>query len=263
VITGEAEVGGETSSFKDWIPVMAATSATRGQGHPVARWHRSEHKVLKRVAHEEDFLFYRSPLSGNFEVECDLIDSPQVMTGGSYVGASLDRKTLDLGTFRAAAAGEPVDPQFSPFWPSVRYRAVIRDGTRSISINGRPVKSEKLCENSDPWLAIRCAGRSQGGVQNLRITGHPQVLEVVPLSNSRELTGWIAYHDEPVSNETTGWTHVDDAESSGWIVGHPHSAVAGMAIEGQGGLRRRAGDHVLRDIRHGRQHQGPDDRSRS
>src|SRR4029079_18006519 len=52
VKTGEAEVGGETSAFKDWIPVMAATSATRGRGHPVARWHRSDHKVLKRVAHE-------------------------------------------------------------------------------------------------------------------------------------------------------------------------------------------------------------------
>jgi hypothetical protein len=232
VRTGETALGGETSVFKDWIPVMAVTAATRGQGHPVALWHRSDHKVLKRVAHEEDFLFYRSPLSGNFEVECDLIDSPQVMIGGSYVGANLDRKTLDLGTFRGKAAGEPVDPQFSTFWPSVRYRAVIRDGTRSISINGRPVKSEKLPGNSDPWLAIRCAGRCRGGVQNLRLTGHPKVLAVVPLSNSRELTGWIAYHDEPVSNETTGWTHVDDAESSGWIVGHPHSAVAGMAIEG-------------------------------
>jgi len=155
-----------------------------------------------------------------------------VLLGGSYVGAALDRKTLELGTFRAAAAGELVEPQFSPFWPSARYRAVIRDGTRSISINGRPVKSEKLPENSDPWLAIRCAGRSRAGVRDLRITGHPQVLDVVPLSHSRELTGWMAYHDELVSNGTTVWTHVDDAESSGWIVGHSHAAVAGMAIEG-------------------------------
>lgn len=232
VKTGEVEVGGETSAFKDWIPVTAATSATRGQGHPVARWHRSDHKILKRDTHQEDFLFYRSPLSGDYEVECDLIETPQVMIGGSYVGARRDQRTLDLGTFRAAAAGETVDPQFSTFWPAVHFRAAIRDGTRSISINGRLVKSEKLPQNPDPWLAIRCAGRSLGGVQNLRISGHPQVLAEVPLSNSRELTGWIAYHDEPVSHNTADWTHVDDAESGGWIVGHPQPAVAGMAVEG-------------------------------
>lgn len=227
----EAELGGETATFKDWIPVTAATAATRGQGHPVARWHRSDHKVLKRISHQDDFLFYRSPLGGNFEIECDLIDSPQVMVGGTYLGANLDRKSLDLGTFRAATAGEPVDPQFSHFWPSARFRAVIRDGTRSISINGRPVKSEKLSENPDPWLAIRCAGRALGGVQDLRITGNPQILDVVPLSASRELTGWIACHDEPVLNESSGWTHVDDSESSGWIVGHPRPDVAGMSID--------------------------------
>ena len=231
VKAGDAEVKGETSAFRDWIPVTAATSVTRGHGHPVAAWHRSDHKILKRVSHENDFLFYRSPLRGNFVIECDLLDSPQVMIGGSYLGARPDQRTLDLGTFRAAGAGEPVVPPFSPFWLSVRYRAVIQDGARSISINGRPVRSEKIPENSDPWLAIRSAGRSPGGVQDLRITGDPQVLEVVPLSSSRELTGWIAYFDEQVMHETSGWTHVDDTESSGWIVGHPHPAVAGMSIE--------------------------------
>lgn len=220
------------SKLKDWILVTAATAATRGQGHPVARWQHADHKSLKQVSHEDDFLFYRSPLSGDYEVECNLIDSSQVMIGGSYLGARSDRKALDLGTFRAAAAGEPVDPQFSPFWPSVHYRVAIRNGTRSISINGRPVKSEKLPENSDPWLAIRCAGRSRGGVHDLRITGQPRVPESVSLSNSRELTGWIAYHGEPVLNQTSGWTHVDAADSTGWIVGHSNPAVEGMSIEG-------------------------------
>ncbi len=229
--TNETGIGGETSTFKDWIPVTAATSTSRGRGHPVARWFLSEHKAIKRASHDQDFLFYRSPLRGNFEIECDLIDSAQVMIGGSYIGVRPDRKTLDIGSFRAMAAGEPIEPQFSHFWPSARYRAVIRDGSRSISINGRPVKSEKLPENSDPWLAIRCAGRAQGGVQDFRITGHPQVLEAVPLSNSRELTGWIAYHDDRVLHESSGWTHIDDAESNGWIVGHPNPAAAGMSIE--------------------------------
>ena len=227
-----AETEIQAAALKDWIPVSAATSATRGQGHPVARWNRSNHKVLKRVSHEEDFLFYRSPLSGNFEIECDLIDMPQVMIAGSYVGARSDRKNLDLGTFRAVSTGQPIDPQFSPFGLSVRYRAVVRDGTRTISFNGRPAKTDQFVAKSDPWIAIRCAGRSHGGVQELRIMGHPQVLDVVPLSNSKELTGWISYHDEPLCHETLGWTHVDDPESSGWIVGHPNPSVSGMSIEG-------------------------------
>ena len=226
------ETTDEAPSFNDWIPVTAATAATRGQGYPMARWHRSDHKILKRASHEDDYLFYRSPLGGDYEVECDLIDTTQVMTIGSYIGARSDRKNLDIGTFRAVSAGEPVEPQFSPFWPSVRYRGVIRYGSRSISLNGRPVKSEKLTGNSDPWLAIRSAGRSVGGIQDLRMSGRPRVLDAVPLSDSPQLSGWISYHGEPVLHETSGWTHAADSESSGWIVGHPNPAAAGMSIEG-------------------------------
>ncbi len=231
VRTHKAQTEGATTTLRDWIPVTAATSATRGQGYPVAGWLLSDHKVVKRISHDEDFLYYRSPLRGNFEIECDLIDSTQVMIGGSYLGARPDRTALDIGTFRTPAIGEPVNPHFSPFWPSVHCRVVIREGTRSISVNGRPVKSDTLPENCDPWLAIRCAGRSQSGVQDFRITGHPQVVEIVRLSDSRELTGWIAYHDDPVLNESSGWTHVGDPESSGWIVGHPNPMVTGMSIE--------------------------------
>src|SRR5207244_805611 len=65
-----------------------------------------------------------------------------------------------------------------------------------------------------------------------QILGEPQVLDRVPLPNSHDLAGWISYHDEPVMNEMTGWTHVEDADSSGCIVGHPNPAVSGMWIEG-------------------------------
>lgn len=228
---GVAEARVDVSAINDWLPVTAATSATRGSGHPVARWVRQDHKMLKLEMQDQDFLFYRSPLGGNYEVEGDLIEAPQVMIGGSYLGARRDQRTLDLGTFRAAAASEPVDPPFSTFWLTVHFRAVVRDGIRSISINGRPVKSAKLPENSDPWLAIRCAGRTGAGIQNLRITGQPRVLEEVPLSSSAELTGWIAYFSEPVLQPTAGWAHVGGADSSGWIVGHPTPSATGMAIE--------------------------------
>ena len=153
------------------------------------------------------------------------------MIAGSYLGALSDRRSLILGTFRNAGPGQTVERPFSPFGQWVRYRDVVRDGGRTVSINGRTVRSDQWSKNSDPWIAIRSVSQAQGGVRDVRILGRPQVLDAVSLSKSAELTGWISYHEEPVLHEKWGWTHVDEPESSGWIVGHANPHVGTTPID--------------------------------
>ncbi|HUQ70188.1 MAG TPA: DUF1583 domain-containing protein, partial [Planctomycetaceae bacterium] len=199
-------------ALTDWIPVTAAKSATRGQGYPGPQWRRSHDSVSKLFGHDDDFLFYHLPLSGNYEVECDLMQPShhpsQIMLAGSYVGPRWDQKHIEHGTFRGAAPHLPIEPPFTKFGPWVRYRGVVRDGTCTVFINGRLVQAESLPEPFDPWIAIRCWGKHQGVVQDMRITGRPTVLEAVPLSASPDLTGWISYHEETVGPANSRWLHV-------------------------------------------------------
>ncbi len=219
------------SGSKDWIPLTAAKMVTRGDGYHNVEWYRGTNKVVKRSGHDEDFLFYRLPLSGNYEVECDLMDHTQLVVAGRYVGLLWDHKHLDLGRFGPGDPNLPIDPPFSPidFW--TRYRVVMRDGICTRFINGREVRIEAPPKNADPWIGIRSWGRSQSGMRDFRITGQPIVLDSVLMSAATDLTGWISYHDEPMNISNQGWTYQQDFESGGEIVGHRNAALSGMFAE--------------------------------
>jgi hypothetical protein len=113
----------------------------------------------------------------------------------------------------------------------VRYRGVVRDGVRTLAINGQQVLSEQLPENPDPWLGIRSWGRLQTSVKDLRVTGRPTVLDAVSLSHLPDLTGWSTYYDESAGGPDDRWIHVADPDSSGWIVGRNDGSLPGSNTE--------------------------------
>jgi len=219
----------------EWISVVAARSATCGQGFPNPDWQRRGAHVVKLSGHDEDYLLYRLPLSGDFEVECDIVEpshyGTQVLLAGAFSGLRWDIKHLDVGTIRGAGPLFPLEkpPPHKGAW--VRCRGVVRDGKRTIFLNGQLVQSDSLPEQVDPWIGIRGWGRMQSSFQNFRITGRPRVLAAVPLSESKTLAGWTSYHDEPVAAAEGGWQHLDDSESSGVIVGSSNPGLAGIHCE--------------------------------
>ena len=105
------------------------------------------------------------PLSGNYEVQCDLIDTGlhfvDILLAGTYAGVGWDVKNLDVGTFRSGTPKQPIDPPLTSFGSLVRYRGVVRDGTRTIYLNGRRVVSGNYCPtNRIPGSAfVRGSGR--------------------------------------------------------------------------------------------------------
>jgi Tol biopolymer transport system component len=232
---GSEDVFSAPANLKDWIPVSAAKSSTRGPSYPTPLWHRTGDSIHKLVGHEDDFLYYRLPLAGDLSVECDLMrpsqHPSQVLLAGFYVGPRWDAKHLEVGTFRGAHPHEPVDPPFTPFGPWLRYRGVIHGDRLTVYLNGREVVSESLPMPRDPWIGIRCWSKHHCRVKDVRITGQPTVLQGVPLTDSTDLTGWVSYHEEAVSNSTGRWVHTGDPESSGWIVGKPNPALAGTFSE--------------------------------
>lgn len=224
-----------SAGLSQWVAVSRTRATTRGDGNPPTYWRWQSERVDNVSAHNDEYLFFRSPLLGNYEVECDLtlpsVARGQVMMAGTFVGPHYDRRQLEVGTFRTGGVFEPIGFQLGQFDQWVHFRAVVRENECRTYINGQQVRTSRLVQHSDPWVAIRSWGRSHGGVRDLRITGSPVIPASVDLSASSELTGWIPYYDETIAREGAGWQHLEDRDSSGMILGRRAVGLAGTFAE--------------------------------
>ena len=224
-----AALPASSTEFSQWIPVSAGYARTVGSGHPNLSWSRRDNRVVKVAGHDVDYLYYQLPLSGNYQIECDFVfpnlNPVAIMMGGTYIGPLGGLNGLDNGSFRAGAAPILFQPKLTDVPKPMRYRAVIHEGIRTITLNGRTVLTTPLPPKFDPWIAIRCPGRHRSVVENFRILGQPTVLKEVPLSHAGDLTGWLEYYEEG------RWEYLDHSDGLGWIVGHSSPAPAGSYSE--------------------------------
>jgi hypothetical protein len=116
---------------------------------------------------------------------------------------------FDSGDFRGKLGTYPIDP---PLWRRtdldfLHYRVEVKDGVASTFFNGRKVREVPLGADHDPWVGIRSAGHSQGGIRDLRITGNPIIPAELRLLHDTQLTGWVAYYDETIGGDATDWRY--------------------------------------------------------
>lgn len=155
----------------------------------------------------------------------------QLIAADRICGIRGTHSEIDIGNFRRGAVAEGFDPPLSRLGQWVRYRVVFRDGIRTMFINGRPVLTERLPENHDPWIGIRSWYRSYAMVRDLRITGSPVIPDVVDLSASSELSGWYSYHGEQFGNPGAAWQYVEDDGATGQILGQRQTWLRGTNCE--------------------------------
>lgn len=220
------------TSLIDWAPVSRATARSRGQGQPVPHWQPAGGGVEKVAGHSEDYLYYRVPLRGNFEVECDVAAfgwrDTQLSVAGTWVTPDYDMHSYSVGNFRQQLRTDPLDPPMSKVDQWIRYRAVIRDGRYTTWCNGRQLHQQPVDPNHDPWIAVRSLWITAGAVKEVRITGNPLVPDEISLSSSPELTGWHSYYDESIGEPNADWRH--DAGDDN-IVGRRHPELQGSGLE--------------------------------
>ncbi len=203
-----------------WLSAGRRISKTRGTGFPDARWTSIGRELHHISGHDMDFLLYRSPLRGTYEVEADLYlpAVTQLAVAGRVIGMSAAGQGMILGTFSSGTTVTAIQPHWGISNPWIRYRAVVRDGTMTISIDGRTVHSEVLPEHYDPWIGFHSGAISSARVRDVRITGHPEVPDKVTLSALPDLRGWVSYYDESIGGNDGVWQWVADPESTGQIV---------------------------------------------
>lgn len=193
---------GSQVALQNWAPASRTDIWSRGLGMPTAAWVLSRGRVENIASHDDDYLYYRIPMMGDFEVECEVSSfnwrDTHLMVAGTYVAPIYDHLSYGTGSFRSARPSGKIEPRLTECGDWIRYRAVVRNGQCATYFNGRLIHTEPLPFGRDPWLAIRSPSYADGGVRNLRITGSPVIPEQVYLSVSPSLTGWYACHGEPL-----------------------------------------------------------------
>lgn len=198
--------------LKQWSPVSKVSAKTRGSGMPVPRWRPSGKSVRNYAGHDHDFLYFQSPLRGDYEIDCEVTPfgwrESHLIIGGNYVAPVHGMSHYDLGNFHEHQGRVRIDPGL---WsrsdvPFIHYRVSVKDGVASTFFNGREVHQKQLGKDHDPWVGIRSEFDRHGGVRDLRISGNPIIPSELRLVHDAELTGWVPYYDETLGNE---WAFAD------------------------------------------------------
>lgn len=208
-----AEALGADPPLKQWARVTNGTARSNGFGFPQPHWWVSGGEVRHYAGHEDDALYFKVPLRGDFEIACQLgafgSDTAQIGYGGMSLGNSGVPDGLptpkpnvgEIGGRAPPAAG--AQPVAGGEWSD--YRFTVRDGTLTVYVGGRKIQEQPLTAEADPWLAIRCAPQVFGGCRNLKITGQPVIPEQLDLLQAAP-NAWRAYFsDDKVGTEPTNW----------------------------------------------------------
>ncbi|MFO0998932.1 MAG: DUF1583 domain-containing protein [Planctomycetaceae bacterium] len=202
----------EQPSLKTWVPVSRMTSETRGAGYPIPTWSASPGQARHVAGHDHDYLYFSSPLTGEFSVEADLATFEfrdiHLAFGNYWAGSSSERNSVVNASFRYDGAALPIEPPLTRMFDSMRVRMIIDPTTRTTITNGRKIYQRQHDVNDDPWMSIHSWWLTNGSVRNLRVLGDPVIPDEVKLITP-DLAGWLAYFDESVGRQGSDWFAID------------------------------------------------------
>lgn len=200
--------------FANWDVTSTFTAESRGQGFPPAVWRPSSNSLQKIGGHNNDLAYLPIPLTGDFEIQCDVtsFDYREIAMAysGQYASHYWKLAGVEVGTIRDFEILPLSQPMTSPdAWLSSRM--TVRDGVCTHYLNGHQVLQRRLPLGHFPWFGIRSSPMSQGAIKNLTLRGTPVVPEQVDMSSDPSLTGWYSCNDDAVADFTdrSSWNLVN------------------------------------------------------
>lgn len=208
------------AALSNWIPVSEYDEATRALGFPPGRWQVADDRVENVANHQNEYLLYRIPLRGNYEIECDTTcfgyRECQLVVGGKWVSPHFAHELYYTGDFRGEQDESKADPKLSLVNDWVHYRAVVRDSQLAMHFNGRKLLDESIRDTQFPWPGLRSPWFSNGNVRDVRITGTPEIPDSVQMSADPKLSGWVRFHLDNISQTATDSGATASNSGSDW-----------------------------------------------
>ena len=150
--------------------------------------------------YQEDALYFRIPLTGDFELSCELTSSAwshaRIQYGGVRCDLGDSPKSFDLKYAGRPARKISLTPPLEHLGDWAAYRLKVKDGTCTVFVNDRQILSEPLAVSFDPWLLFDVPHDDTGAVRNFKITGNPSVAERLDLSGGFTLGAWRSDYAE-------------------------------------------------------------------
>ncbi|HSG71079.1 MAG TPA: DUF1583 domain-containing protein, partial [Planctomycetaceae bacterium] len=219
------------AGLERWRPVTRTIAEFRGAGSPQTRWTFNNEKILTLGSGQsEDYLFYQSPLAGDYEVHCKMSEYgiSQVMTQGTFVGPKGDGQQTTIGTYRTGSRNEPISYPVIRHDVTVHYRAVVEDRTTRVTINGQPITEYSTTDAPDSWVSIHSLSNSNTAFHNFQIGGNPTIPDEVVMTTANDLACWIPYD---LGTKERTWSRIEDTDGRGLIYGSRNTDLAGSYLE--------------------------------
>jgi tetratricopeptide (TPR) repeat protein len=201
---------GTDPEIRDWARVTHARAETRGAGEPIPHWTYRDGRFTHHPGHANDMMYLRTPLRGDFQLDCELAifdwRETRVAYGGMTVAPKYDLKHVERWHFNRALPELTLNPPLERPADWYKYRLVVKGGSMTSFVNGRQIHQAPLTAECDPWLALQCFALNTGGARNLTITGRPVVPESLSLTGLPDLTGWLPeYYGDSVTGDRPDW----------------------------------------------------------
>lgn len=222
IVQHEREIppGAGQKNVEHWQPVSRRTARTRGEGFPSSAWSASPTRARHISSHGDDYLYFASPLRGEFEIEGDLSTfgyrEIRLAVGTVWAGPLYDHERMSWGNFRQEMPHIRLEKRFASLGDQMHTRVVVRNGLRTTYVIGRKVFTSPQESTSDPWIAAYGPWHTSGEVQNLRITGNPEIPEEIDLIARTDLPGWLPYYRESAGQPGNHWSLAETRPAS-WI----------------------------------------------
>src|SRR5262249_26591182 len=153
-----------------WARVTQGRAETRGDGHPRLLWTYRDGQFTHHPGQAEDMMYLRTPLRGEFQVDCELAilgwREVRLAYGGLAVAPKHDSKNVERHHFNRQLADIPLNPPLNLGDGWYKYRLVVKKGSITSFVNGRQIHHAPLPPECDPWLALQCAALNTGVARN-------------------------------------------------------------------------------------------------
>lgn len=203
-----------------WIPVSRSTAYEHGSGYPHARWNITPGSARKRSTHGDDFLFYVSPLKGGYAVEAHAqgfgYHDTELMVAGVWTGLLSGHNAIYGGNLRGESFRVDLDKPFTDTNKHgfIHSRTVVDKNIVDVSLNGRSVLKRDLAPQEAPWIAFRNRPVVHGGVDDLSLTGNPEIPKTIAMIGTQSLRGWYDYFQPPdTDSKSLGSWHASVTQS--------------------------------------------------
>ena len=196
---------------KQWTIIARPRSIERGLGYPKVNWHFKRGSAEKRSSHSHDFLFFRSPLQGQYAIEANLdgfgYRDTQLVAASHWVSLIYDHGRILRGSVRGETETIDLDPRMTETfkYKFIRNRVSVSPTESKTYLNGRHVHTHAIVGEQNPWVGIRNSNRHAGEASDVRISGNPTIPDTISLSDCKGLPGWYEFHRVSEDSELIDW----------------------------------------------------------